>query len=432
VTARRGGRPAARPAAKKPAAAGASEGIRLQRYLAMAGVAARRKAEDLISLGRVKVNGVVVTQLGTRITPDRDQVLVDGEAVVALDHFYVLLNKPKACITAVTDDQGRPTVMEYLPNLPVPVVPVGRLDFYTEGVLLLTNDGELAARLLAPKSHVAKTYHVKVRGRIEPRHIEMLRSGVRLDDGSTTLPAEVEVLPAESKHSWIGITIHEGKQRQVHRMLEAFGYQVTKLQRVAFANLTFHGLRVGDARELSQQELNDLRDMVGLDHRAAARGRWTARRESTDISRRARGKAEAEREMERAINEQNRVENEKARIEAGGRPAWQNDRPSRGPDRRSQPAKRPALAPRPPFASSGASAPPARDTRPNRDPRAKRAELRAGQRAGATPSSAHPERARPRSGRAQSRDAPTPRPDSRGPRRGTRAPTPRGRGRGRS
>src|SRR6267154_419537 len=140
--------------------------VRLQRYLAAAGVAARRKAEDLIVAGRVKVNGKVVTVLGTKVDPDSDQVLVDGEAVVALDHFYVLFNKPKGCITAVTDDRGRPTVMDYLPNLPVPVKPVGRLDFYTEGVLLLTNDGELAARLLAPASHVPKTYHVKVHGHV--------------------------------------------------------------------------------------------------------------------------------------------------------------------------------------------------------------------------------------------------------------------------
>src|SRR5580765_2200537 len=140
--------------------------VRLQRYLAAGGVAARRKAEELITAGRVRVNGEVVTVLGTKIDPDSDQVTVDGEAVVAADLFYVVFNKPKACITAVTDDRGRPTVMDYLPNLPVAVKPVGRLDFYTEGVLLLTNDGELAARVLAPASHVPKTYHVKVHGQL--------------------------------------------------------------------------------------------------------------------------------------------------------------------------------------------------------------------------------------------------------------------------
>src|SRR5262245_9744620 len=203
-----------------------AEPVRLQRYLAAAGVAARRKAEELITAGRVTVNGAVITVLGTRIDPEHDAVLVDDEAVVGLDHFYVLLNKPKGCITAVTDDRGRPTVMDYLPNLPVPVKPVGRLDFYTEGVLLLTNDGELAARLLAPANHVPKTYHVKVHGRLERRHLDALREGITLDDGTTTMPAEVEVLPAESKHTWLGVTLHEGKHRQIHRMIEALGYQV--------------------------------------------------------------------------------------------------------------------------------------------------------------------------------------------------------------
>jgi 23S rRNA pseudouridine2605 synthase len=270
--------------------------VRLQKYLADAGVAARRKAEELITAGRVKVNGAVVRVLGTKVHPDRDAVLVDGEAIVALDKLYILLNKPKGCITAVTDDRGRPTVMDYLRNLPVPVKPVGRLDFYSEGVLLLTNDGELAARLLAPASHVAKTYHVKVHGQLSEADLKALRKGVRLDDGTTTQPAEINVLPGESKHSWLGITIFEGKHRQIHRMLEAIGYRVDKLQRVAFANLTFHGLRVGDARELTQLELNALRDAVGLDHSAIARGRWRARREDTDIPRRARAKLRAEAE----------------------------------------------------------------------------------------------------------------------------------------
>jgi pseudouridine synthase len=268
--------------------------MRLQRYLASAGVAARRKAEELITAGRVKVNGQVVRVLGTKVDPDRDDVTVDGEAVVALDKLYIALNKPKGCITAVSDDRGRPTVMEYLPNLPVPVKPVGRLDFYSEGLLLLTNDGELAARLLAPASHVPKTYHVKVHGQLEDTHLKALRKGVRLDDGVTTEPAEINVLPGESRHTWLAVTIYEGKHRQIHRMIEALGFRVDKLQRVAFANLTFHGLRVGDARELTQTELNELRDAVGLDHSAVARGRWRARREDTDLPRRARAKTREE------------------------------------------------------------------------------------------------------------------------------------------
>ena len=269
---------------------------RLQKFLSSAGVAARRKAEELITAGRVTVNGKVVRVLGTKIDPVKDAVTVDGEAVVAQDLFYVLLNKPKACITAVSDDRGRPTVMDYLPNLPVAIRPVGRLDFYSEGVLLLTNDGELAAKLLAPGSHVPKTYHVKIHGELSEEQLKLLRKGVRLDDGMMTMPAEVNVMPGESKHMWLGITLHEGKHRQIHRMIEALGYRVDKLQRVAFANLTFHGLRVGDARELTQQELNELRDAVGLPRTSVARGRWTAKREATDVQRRARQKVRDEAE----------------------------------------------------------------------------------------------------------------------------------------
>jgi len=301
-----------------------AEPVRLQRYLASAGVAARRKAEALITEGRVKVNGKVVTTLGTKVDPDNDEVEVDGEAVMALDAFYVLLNKPKACITAVTDDRGRPTVMDYLPNLPVPVKPVGRLDFYTEGVLLLTNDGELAARLLAPASHVPKTYHVKVHAQLSKEDLERLREGIQLDDGTTTMPAEVSVLPGESKHTWLGITIHEGKHRQIHRMIEALGFAVDKLQRVAFANLTFHNLRVGDARELTQMELNALRDAVGLDHSKVARGRWHSDRENTDIPRRARAKARDEAEAEAAENELRRQANV-ARRAANAGDAWDGE-----------------------------------------------------------------------------------------------------------
>jgi 23S rRNA pseudouridine2605 synthase len=277
-----------------------SEPVRLQRFLAAAGVAARRKAEGMIEEGRVSVNGQVVRVLGTKVDPMHDSVTVDGQAVVALDHFYVVLNKPKGCITAVSDDRGRPTVMDYLPNLPVPVKPVGRLDFYTEGVLLLTNDGELAAKLLAPASHVPKTYHAKVHGRVSPAQLTRLRAGITLEDGTVTQPAEVALLPSESKHSWVAVTIHEGKHHQVHRMFEALGFRVDKLQRVAFATLTFHHLRVGDARELTQQELNELRDKVGLPRGPVARGRWRAAREATDLRRRARAQAREEREAAEA------------------------------------------------------------------------------------------------------------------------------------
>jgi len=266
--------------------------MRLQRYLSQAGVAARRKAEELIVAGRVRVNGRAVTELGRSIDPAVDQVTVDGQAAYAQELFYCLLNKPKGTITAVSDPDGRPTVMEYLPNLPVAVKPVGRLDFYSEGVLLLTNDGELSAALQSPKKRVEKTYHVKFRGQVREGHIELMRRGVRLDDGAKTRPAQVDHLRSQSRHDWLVITLTEGKSRQIHRMAESLGYQVQKLQRVAFAGLDYFGLRVGDARELTQIEVNRLRELVGLPASAhvVARGRWRSLREDSDLARGARAR----------------------------------------------------------------------------------------------------------------------------------------------
>lgn len=266
--------------------------VRIQRFLAQAGVAARRKAEVLMTEGRVTVNGQVVSQLGSTVDPANDVVKVDGVLVEPDELFYIVLNKPKACVTTVSDPEGRPTVMDYVFGLPASVVPVGRLDFYSEGVLLLTNDGDLSAALLSPRKHVEKTYHVKVRGRVRPAHLKAMREGVRMDDGRTTKPAQVNVLKdAKSVHDWLVITLSEGKSRQIHRMAEALGYQVLKLQRVAFAGITFHGLRVGDARELTQAEVDGLYELAGIERtrRARGRGEWRVRREQTDSSRRIRG-----------------------------------------------------------------------------------------------------------------------------------------------
>ncbi len=274
--------------------------IRLQRYLSQAGVAARRKAENLITEGKVSVNGEVVTELGTRVDSDHDRVVVDGRAVQPEDYFYAVMNKPKGCVTAVSDPRGRITVMDYLPGVPASVKPVGRLDYYSEGVLLLTNDGELAAALQAPATHAEKTYHVKLKGSIGRGDIEALRRGVKLDDGTVTRPAEVDKLTgSSSRHEWLVVTLIEGKSRQIHRMARALGYDVLKIQRVAFAGIDYFGLRVGDARELSQGEVNSLRKLAGLSRepRAVGRGKWEVRREESELSRRAKRRA---REREQA------------------------------------------------------------------------------------------------------------------------------------
>ncbi len=243
--------------------------LRLQRFLSQAGVAARRKSELLITAGRVRVNGKVVTELGTKVDALRDHVEVDGKRVEAQRKYYYLLNKPKGFVTTVSDPQGRPTVMDLVPALPVQIRPVGRLDYYTEGVLLLTNDGELQDALLAPRGKVDKTYHAKFRGEVPMADVEKLRAGVRITEADgrtvTTLPAQVDVLRRTGVHTWLVITIREGRSRQIHRMAESLGYQVIKLARVAFAGMTYYGLKIGESRPLTVREVHDLRRMAGLD-----------------------------------------------------------------------------------------------------------------------------------------------------------------------
>jgi 23S rRNA pseudouridine2605 synthase len=249
-----------------------SEPIRLQKFLSMAGVAARRKAEVLISAGHVKVNGKVVTVLGTKVRPDNDRVEVDGKRIKggAPKLMYFLLNKPKACISTVSDPQGRKTVMDYLPpNLPVRVRPVGRLDYHTEGVLVLTNDGALHSALLSPRSKVEKTYHAKIKGLVTDETLTKWRKGVLLDNGRKTGPAQIDRLKptganATMLHTWLVITIMEGQSRQIHRSAAALGHEVLKLSRVSFAGLTYFGVRVGDCRPLSPEEILLLQEKAGL------------------------------------------------------------------------------------------------------------------------------------------------------------------------
>jgi pseudouridine synthase len=246
--------------------------VRLQRFLAQAGVASRRKAEELITAGRVKVNGRVVSELGSKVDPVRDEVTVGGRKLVQQQPVYLVLNKPKGYVTTLSDPEGRPTVLELVGKVEERVYPVGRLDFNTEGVLLLTNDGDLAHALMHPAREVKKTYHVKLRGLAGAEVAEQLRHGVTLDDGTRTAPAEVTLLGAsrqrdsgEAGHnSWLEITIHEGKNRQIHRMAEALGLQVAKLQRVRYAGLDVEDLRPGRWRNLRREEVDQLRRLAGM------------------------------------------------------------------------------------------------------------------------------------------------------------------------
>ena len=233
---------------------------RLQKILARGGLASRRAAETLITDGRVRVNGRVVTELGTKADPRHDRIEVDGKRVVAEHPVYYVLNKPRGFMTTLHDPEGRPTIVNLLRPHAIPerVFPVGRLDFNTSGLLLLTNDGEFSDGLLHPKRAVPKTYVVKVQGVMTPDDIERWRSGVDLEDGKT-LPADAAFLRFETDKTWFEITIREGRNQQVRRMGDATGFRVMRLSRVSFAGITIEGLRPGELRALTREELVQLK-----------------------------------------------------------------------------------------------------------------------------------------------------------------------------
>jgi pseudouridine synthase len=237
--------------------------MRLQRFLAQAGVASRRKAEELIVAGRVRVNGQVVSELGSKVDPDRDKVFLGGKRLLAERPVYFMLNKPRGYMTTLSDPEGRPTVMTFLKRAGARVFPIGRLDFNTEGLLLCTNDGDLAYALMHPKHEVRKTYHVKLQGLVGPETVASWQKGVTLDDGERPAPAEVTVLGSTGKNSWLEVTLHEGKNRQIHRTAEALGYRVLKLTRVAYGGLALDDLRVGATRPLTLDEVERLRRAAG-------------------------------------------------------------------------------------------------------------------------------------------------------------------------
>lgn len=237
--------------------------IRLNRYLASAGITSRRKADELIRQGQVRVNGKPVTALGTTIDPSADRVMVGAREVVLLDEpVYIVLNKPKDTITTTHDERGRHSTADIV-RVRERIFPVGRLDRNTTGVLLLTNDGEFANLLMHPRHGVTKAYRVTIDKPLAREHASELERGVRLKDGMTG-PAEVHIIPG-GKHCVIGIVIHEGKNRQVHRMFEKLGYSVEKLDRVAYGGLTIEGLPRGRWRYLTKGEVARLRSNASGD-----------------------------------------------------------------------------------------------------------------------------------------------------------------------
>jgi 23S rRNA pseudouridine2605 synthase len=239
---------------------------RLQKIIARAGIASRRKVEEMILEGRVSVDGVVERELGSKADAATAEIRVDGKPIHApRQAVYVALNKPRSCVTTLSDPEGRPTVMDYLKGIKERVYPVGRLDFHTEGLLLLTNDGEFANHVMAGAAGVPKTYWVKVAGRPNPADLDRLREGIVLD-GRKTRPAEIQFLPRdrgkpsgrESDNPWLEVVLREGRQNQIRRMFERIGNPVRKLKRVRIGPVELGSLPPGAYRPLTMEEIEGL------------------------------------------------------------------------------------------------------------------------------------------------------------------------------
>ena len=235
------------------------EEVRLQKYMAECGVASRRKCEEYIQQGIVKVNGKAVTELGTKVLPEKDIIEVDGKRIGEEKKVYILLNKPVGYVTTVSDEKDRPTVMELLKDVKEKVVPVGRLDMFTSGLLLFSNDGDFIYKVTHPKHETKKTYIVKTRGVPSEKDLEKMRNGLKIEDYITS-PAKVELLLKDNTNdiARIYIQIHEGRNRQVRKMCEAVGLSVIALKREGVGNLTCEGVEKGKWRYLTDDEIRNI------------------------------------------------------------------------------------------------------------------------------------------------------------------------------
>ena len=237
---------------------------RLQKFMARAGAGSRRQCEKYIADGRVKVNGEVVTELGTKINPVVDRVELDDRLLsIKETRIYLALNKPPGFLTSVTDSFGRPTVIDLLGGISDRIFPVGRLDLDTEGLLLLTNDGELAFRLTHPRYKVKKRYITEVEGHPADSDLAMLRQGIMLEDGITA-PAEATILNRTQHTSIVEITIHEGRKRQIRRMFQTLGHDVVMLKRIAIDSIILGDIPIGNCRNLTEMEIDKLYRAVRL------------------------------------------------------------------------------------------------------------------------------------------------------------------------
>ena len=235
---------------------------RLQKLISRAGLASRREAENFITAGRVTVDGKIIKTLGARADADKNKICVDGkELIFDVEKIYLLLNKPEGFLSTAKDKRGRKTIMDLVSDVTERIYPCGRLDLNSAGLILMTNDGELMNALLHPKFKVAKTYRVKVEGELSAEKILQLCAGIELEDGLTA-PAEISVLNADKNSTTIEITIREGRNRQIRRMLAAVGCSVKKLTRIKFAGLTLDGVESGKYRRLTNNEVKALYRLV--------------------------------------------------------------------------------------------------------------------------------------------------------------------------
>lgn len=234
--------------------------VRLQKYIAMSGAASRRGAEELISEGRVAVNGKTVTEQGIKVEVGADKVALDGQILkIKNKKYYIMLNKPVGYVSTVNDQFDRPTVIDLVKTdlKDVRLFPVGRLDYETEGLILLTNDGDFTYRVTHPKFNTEKTYIAKIKGGVSIKGLNRLRSGVKIDD-YTTSPAEVSIIDAADGYVFVEIKIHEGRNRQVRKMFEAVGSKVEELKRIKIGNVELGNLPLGRWRYLTSHEINYL------------------------------------------------------------------------------------------------------------------------------------------------------------------------------
>lgn len=255
---------------------------RLQKLIAAAGITSRRHAEELISAGQVTVNGRVVKELGAKADPEKVHIKVKGQLInPLLEHqqkIYVLLNKPKGYLSSLSDPEKRPLVTDLIPTSLGRLHPVGRLDFNTEGLLLLTNDGEFTNVITSARNGIPKVYRVKVKGQPGDKAIERLRRGISIDEGERTAPAHVKRLRESDANAWFEVTLHEGRNQQIRKMFDAIGHSVIKLARIRIGSLNDNFLRVGEWRRLTEAEVRRLvHSRKGSKTKKEPQGRTTRR-----------------------------------------------------------------------------------------------------------------------------------------------------------